>query len=348
MMRSHAGSLPLTACYPIARTFCTWLGVLLLALLAVRAQAQSLAPLRSGALPSLHTGASVQYVAVLAGRPLAIADGEVWRLDRSGKTWVRQSLPADTPPIVGIVGNGTQVWLLTSAPGTHETTGVARLDASDDQLRLQPLPPFPAPLRDAHGAWANDILSIVGLGADGKPCVLQLQTNVPQPRWSVLAGWPGNGAPSSVVARAGALLVSVPDADRSTERLWRRAADGWSERGVMPGRLLPGSGHALGQANALYLVVDGTRADAPVRLMTFQTITSAWATLPGAAPANVIAAGAWTDGVFWAQRSTDAARVNFGYASVQTTKLLLRWLDWAVISIYLVAMIGIGLHFYLR
>ena len=348
MMRSHAGSLPLTACYPIARTFCTWLGVLLLALLAVRAQAQSLAPLRSGALPSLHTGASVQYVAVLAGRPLAIADGEVWRLDRSGKTWVRQSLPADTPPIVGIVGNGTQVWLLTSAPGTHETTGVARLDASDDRLRLQPLPPFPAPLRDAHGAWANDILSIVGLGADGKPCVLQLQTNVPQPRWSVLAGWPGNGAPSSVVARAGALLVSVPDADRSTERLWRRAADGWSERGVMPGRLLPGSGHALGQANALYLVVDGTRADAPVRLMTFQTITSAWATLPGAAPANVIAAGAWTDGVFWAQRSTDAARVNFGYASVQTTKLLLRWLDWAVISIYLVAMIGIGLHFYLR
>lgn len=348
-MRNHAGSMPSIPCNPIARALWAWLGLLLLALLTAPAQAQSLAPLRSGALPSLHTDASVQYVAVVAGRPLAIADGEVWRLDSTGKTWVRQSLPADTPPIAGIVvGNGTQAWLLTFAPGTREVTGVARLEADDDRLRWQPLPPFPTPLKDAHGAWANDILSIVGLGADGKSRVLQLPTNAQQPGWTVLAGWPGDDAPSSLVARAGALFVTVSEPASGSEQLWRRNVDGWSKRGQVPGRLLPGSGHVLGQANALYLVADGARADAPARLMTFQTITSAWATLPGAAPANVIAAGAWADGMFWAQRSTDDTRVDFGYATVQSNQLLLRWLDWVVIAIYLAGMIGIGLYFYLR
>jgi solute:Na+ symporter, SSS family len=336
-MHSHAGSMPSVSCNPIARALWSWLGLLLLALLIAPAQAQSLAPLRSGTL------------AVVAGRPLAIADGEAWRLDSTGKTWVRQSWPVGTPPIAGIVvGNGTQAWLLTAAPGTRQVTGVARLEADDDRLRLQPLPPFPTPLKDAHGAWANDILSIVGLGADGKSRVLQLPTNAQQPRWSVLAGWPGDDAPSSLVARAGALFVTVSAPASGSEQLWRRTVDGWSKRGQVPGRLLPGSGHVLGQANALYLVADGAHADAPARLMTFQTITSAWATLPGAAPANVIAAGAWTDGMFWAQRSSDDTRVDFGYATVQSNQLLLRWLDWVVIVIYLAGMIGIGLYFYLR
>jgi len=84
-------------------------------------------------------------------------------------------------------------------------------------------------------------------------------------------------------------------------------------------------------------------------LMTFQTITSAWATLPGAAPAGVIAVGAWTNGMFWAQHSADGRHADFGYASVQSSKpLLLRWLDWIVIVAYLAGMIGIGLFFYLR
>jgi SSS family transporter len=84
------------------------------------------------------------------------------------------------------------------------------------------------------------------------------------------------------------------------------------------------------------------------KLMTFQVITSAWAVLPGAAPSGVTATGAWTDGMFWAQRHADGQRIDFGYARVQSTKLLLRWLDWVVILVYLVAMVGIGLFFYLR
>jgi len=347
-MRGHGGVGLAFSSDRVSRTLRAWLGLLLLAVLAP-AQAQSLAPLRSGQLPSLETGAPLRDVAVVDGRPLAIADGEAWRLDGAGRTWIRLPWPAGASPAAGIIDDGTQAWLLSETPDTHQITGVARLHASDDRLQLQPLPPLPAPLRDARGAWANDTLSIAGIGADGRAQLLQLSTNAQQPRWNTLAGWPGNGTPSSVVARAAAVFVSVPDPSGVTEKLWRWTADdGWSARGQVPGRLLPGSGHALGQANALYLVRDGTHAEAPARLMTFQTITSAWAALPGAAPTGVVAAGAWTDGMFWAQRSADDTRVDFGYASVQSNKLLLRWLDWIVIVIYLVGMIGIGLYFYLR
>jgi SSS family transporter len=338
-----------SAASPVPRMLRALLGLLLLAVLAP-VQAQSLATLRGGQLPSLETSAPLRDIAVVDGQPLALSDSEAWRLDRTGKTWVRLAWPAGAAPAAGIIDDGTQAWLLTTAPDSPDVTGVARLRAGDDRLQLQPLAPLPMPLRAARGAWSNDTLSIAGIGADGKAQLLQLQTNAEQPRWNTLAGWPGNGTPSSVVARAAAVFVSVPDPSGATEKLWRWTADaGWSERGQMPGRLLPGSGHALGQANALYLVRDGAHADAPARVMTFQTITSAWATLPGAAPAGVIAIGAWTDGMFWAQHSADGRHLDFGYASVQSSKLLLlRWLDWIVIVVYLAGMIGIGLFFYLR
>lgn len=324
------------------------LGLLLLVVLAP-AQAQSLAPLRGGQLPSLATSAPLHGIAVVDGRPLAFSDSEAWRLDRAGKAWLRLSWPAGAAPAAGIIDDGAQAWLLTTTAGRPDATGVARLHADDERLQWQPLGPLPMPLRDARGAWANDTLSIAGIDAHGKAQLLQLQTKAEQPRWNALAGWPGDGVPSSVVARAAAVFITVPDPSGSSERLWRWTADaGWSARGQVPGRLLPGSGHALGQANALYLVRDGEQADAPARVMTFQTITSAWATLPGAAPVGVITAGAWTDGMFWAQRGTDGGRVDFGYASVQSNQLLLRWLDWVVIVIYLAGMIGIGLYFYLR
>ena len=324
-----------------------WLGVLLLAVLAP-AQAQSLAPLRAGTLPALETRAPLRGIAVIDGRPLAISDHQAWRLDRAGKGWLPLPLPTGVTP-VGIIDDGTRVWLLTTAGDSTMVTGVARLHASDAQLRLQLLPALPMPLRDARGAWANDKLWIAGIDADGHARLLQLQTNAEQLRWNTLAGWPGGGAPSATVAGMAAAFVTVPDDAGSSETLWRWNADqGWKQRGRVPGRVLPGSGHALGQANAVYLVRDGAHADAPARLMTFQTITSAWATLPGATPRGAIAAGAWSEGLFWAQRSGDGSHIDFGTASVQSSKLLLRWLDWIVITIYLAGMIGIGLYFYLR
>ncbi|WP_426690557.1 sodium:solute symporter family transporter [Rhodanobacter ginsengiterrae] len=325
-----------------------WLALLLLIVLAPL-QAQSLAPLHEGQLPSLETGEPLRAIALVDGRPLAISDRAAWRLDRAGKAWLPLAWPTAATRIAGIIDDGTQAWLLTSAQHADDVTGVARLHASDQQLQWHALPPLPAPLRDARGAWSNDSLWIAGVGLDGKSQLLRLTTNPAATRWERLAGWPGDGAPSSVVALASSVLITVPGASGDAEQLWRWTSDaGWHERSQVPGRLLPGSGHALGQANAVYLLRDRGQASAPFRLMTFQTITGAWASLPGAAPADVIAVGAWPDGLLWAQRATGATRIDVGHASVQSSKLLLRWLDWIVLFVYLVGMIGIGLYFYLR
>jgi SSS family transporter len=98
----------------------------------------------------------------------------------------------------------------------------------------------------------------------------------------------------------------------------------------------------MGQANVAYLVGDATSA----RAMTFQVVTRAWAVLPGVQFTRVTAAALWKDGFVWS--SDDGTKTAVSSAQVQSSKLLLRWLDWLVIVVYLGGMIGIGLYFYLR
>ncbi len=327
----------------------TLLCMILLAFVAPLHAGSSLAPVHNGELPSLATTSIPGAIAVVDGRPLAISESAAWRLDEAGQSWVPLAWPASQPAAAGIIEGGTRAWLLTTAPATQEVTGVARLRLRGDELQLQPLAPLPGRLHDARGAWSGDTVSVAGIDAAGTAQLWQIRPDAEHPQWIALGGWPGAGAPTSLVALSAAVFITVPDASGGNERLLRWTADtGWRERGRVPGRLVAGSGHALGQADALYLVHDGAGDDAPARLMTFQVITSAWATLPGATVPGAIATGSWTDGLFWARRDAGGKRIDFGYARVQSTTLLLRWLDWIVIVVYLAGMIGIGLFFYLR
>jgi len=327
----------------------TLLCMILLVVVAPLHAGSSLAPVHSGELPSLETTSIPSAIAVVDGHALAISGSAAWRLDEANHGWVPLAWPATQPAAAGIIEGGAQAWLLTTTPDTQAVTGVARLRMQRDGLQLQPLMPLPGPLHGARGAWSGDTLSVAGIDAAGAAHLWQIRPDAEHPQWITLGGWPGAGAPTSLVALSAAVFITVPDASGGSERLLRWTADtGWLERGRVPGRLVPGSGHALGQADALYLVRDGAGDDAPARLMTFQVITSAWATLPGATAPGVVATGTWTDGLFWARRNAGGRRIDFGYAQVQSTTLLLRWLDWIVIVVYLAGMIGIGLFFYLR
>ena len=322
---------------------------LLLLVATAPLHAKSLAPVHSGKLPMLDSSAQVEALGIVDGQPIVLLEGQAWRLDQAHKTWARLRWNPEVPGAASLIDGGAQAWLMTFAPGTQTVSGVARLSLLDNLLSAQPIAPLPVPVSDAFGAWLNDTLFVAGIGAGGMPRLLQIQTGAEQPQWSTAEGWPGGGAPTSLVAQSSSVLVTVPGATGKVERLMRWTADaGWTSAGDVPGCVLPGSGHALGQANAVYLVHECGRDDGPARVMTFQTITSAWATLPGAAPSEVLATGSWADGMSWAQRNADDPRIGFGYASVQPTKLLLKWLDWVVILVYLAAMVGIGLFFYLR
>lgn len=318
--------------------------MLMLMLVSCCVHAQSLAPVKQAALPVLQTTRPLLGIAVVDGHPLAFADGAAWQLDDTHAAWQPVAwIDAVDRHARGVIEDGSRAWLFTGADGKRNGLARVRLDARG--LRLDPLPDLPESLMDASGSASSDAIYVVGRADDGSPRAFRLSLVDERPHWSPLPAWPGGRMATTVAAQDGGVYVTVPATQG--EQLWRWTADGgWTTRGRVPGHVVAGSGHALGQADVLYVVQSPGQAG--TRFMTFQTITGSWAALPGEAPAGVIASGAWPDGSFWAQASSDGRGIEFGYARVQSNKLLLKWLDWAVILVYLVSMVGIGLYFYLR
>ena len=327
-------------------------GVLLLLLLLIGVaplHAQSLAPVESGQLPTLPSQVTPDAIGVVDGQPVALLGGEAWRLDPGHTAWSRLEWTSGSTDVAEFIHAGAQTWVMTLTPDTRAVTGLFLATIRGNALLAQPLAPLPPPLLDARSAWMGGALLIAGTGADGASRLLQMSTTSARPEWASVEGWPGGGAATSLVAQSSSLLVTAPAASGQGEKLWRwTAGAGWTGGGDVPGCVVPGSGHPLGQANAIYLVTSCGGEPGPAAVTTFQTITGAWATLPGASASDVLTTGAWANGIAWAQRDPLGSGTQFNFAKVESTQLMLKWLDWLVIVVYLVAMVSIGLFFYLR
>ncbi|BAW00224.1 sodium:solute symporter [Lysobacter enzymogenes] len=321
-----------------ARALSLWM-LLLLAALAAPLQAEPLTPLRSGELPALQTAAPPLGLAQLDGATVAVGSESAWRLDPGAAQW--RALQWTPPPrLRAILGDGARAFAL-SADGA-----LARLQADPARLQALPLPAAPEPLRDAAAAWSADTLYLAGLGADGAPRLYQRPLGDERAAWAAAPAWAAPGAPRTALFQTKSLFLVLADPAGGADRLlrWTPGQGGWSEAGRVPGQIA-GAGRATGQAHLLIPV--SASAHAPAQLKTFQTITGAWAELPGAqVPADALATAAWPDGLMWAR--ADGAQTRFATAQIQSNKLRLHWLDWAVIVVYLAGMIGIGLYFYLR
>ena len=312
----------------------------LASLAPARAVAEALTPLRATALaplPALGPILSVDRTLVAipgSGRALRLAPGaRAWTPAR----WADGAGPAG---VVGAFGDARQAFAVLDTDGV---ASVERIDVAGAVLVRHPLPPLPEPLRDLRGAVRDGVVHVAGTGADGRPRLLRLDP-VAGAAWAAATAWPAPGALVSLAAPSSGLVVAL--AEGRGQRLWQWTRDGdWRDRGPVPGEIVANSGRALGQAHVAYLVESGASAS----VMTFHSITGSWATLPGAAPAPgpPAAVAPWPDGMLWATPAAGGGWTPVA-AQVQARKLLLRWLDWLVIVVYLAAMIGIGLYFYLR
>lgn len=323
-----------------ARRLFAWTLWALLLALAAPLQAEPLTPLRSAALPALQAE-GVVGLAQLDGATVAVAAHAAWRLDPGAPQW--RALRADgTAAARAIVGDGHRAFAL-SADGA-----VARLQADAQRLQARAWPAPPEPLRDARAAWSADTFYLAGLGADGAPRLYQRPLADEGAAWAAAPAWTEAGAPRSLLFQTRSLFLVLADPDGGADRLlrWTPGQPAWRAAGRVPGQVPAGAGRATGQAHLLVPVQ--ADAHAPARLKTYQTITGAWAELPGAqVPADALATAAWPDGLAWA-RADGAGRLQFAAAQIQSSKLRLHWLDWVVIVVYLAGMIGIGLYFYLR
>lgn len=305
----------------------------------------ALTPMRTSALPTLPAAATPTRMGMVDGAAIAIVGDAAWALDDGATAWRPVAWPGGMAPtdMAGIASDGKNSYLLSGSGGHVDTMAHLRLSQAAG-LAMQSLPALPMPLDGAMAA-ISDTAIYVGGGATGAFRIFRMDPSADHPAWSPVAGWPGPADVSSMVVQNGTLFVTVPSGDG--EAIWCFTADGgWSRRGILPGRVLPAAPRAIGQAHVLYLMAPATGAT-PITPVTFQTITNAWTKVQGNDLALVpLAVMPWHDGIAWASGVDGRTAVSAG--QFQGSKLLLKWLDWIVIVVYLGAMIGIGLFFYLR
>ena len=325
----------------------------ILPLVAVGSPAgEPLVAIRTGTLPPLPAAESVSRVVSVNGQLVAIADGAMLLLEAKTPAWTRRAWRPDG--VVTAVAATTaqpanaraaqQAFLLLAAKPGDPVTKVQRISLTGNVPGSSTLPPLPVPLERAQGATLADVLYVAGTAADGTSRMFAINALAPV-QWVAHAAWPGSGQVTSLAGQTGMLLLTAKSGTAAGERLLRwKPVEGWSERGAVQGTIVDGSARPIGQAHVLYLLRSG---DA-VRLMMLHTITGSWASLgePGAAADSV--STAWGTGIAWARPAANGAGTEVAYAEIESSKLLLKGLDWFVVIAYLTSMLGMGLYFYLR
>ena len=337
---------------PTMRAFLAWILALSFFCVSMPVLAESLSTVKATSLPALAGVGPLTGLAAVDGRPVAITADQAWSLAAGRESLGVAAIGARRarmPALLGTVGNGQRAFLLLG-PADGAVTERGRATGPRQAAGFPPsrLPSLPGPLKSARAAVAADKLYLAGIDASGKSILLSICAwQRPDAAWQSSAGWPGDAVPSSLVAQTSAVFVTVPGAEG--ERLLRWSSDqGWQDKGRVPGRVMPGSARAIGQAHVIYLLGDHAATEIAPKMMTFQTITGSWATLPAPDVLPASAAAAWNNGVLLAGPSADGSGIAFSTLQVQSGKVLLKWLDWVVMAIYLSAMVGIGLYFYLR
>lgn len=278
-------------------------------------------------LPTLQADESIQELANVDGRLLALGSSKIWLLSADGSTW---GTPQPKPADVAMLG----------APLPENVATLTRAQLDGDKVGFQALPPLPEHLRHAQAATLPDALYVAGLNLQGKPRFYKLSSDVAPPAWQQLEAWPEGSEPLALVGQTRAIFLTLAD------RQLRWAADkGWSRLTAPDAPVVAGSGRAIGQAHVLYLAGEPGR---PKQLLSFHTITGAWAVMRNDLPEDARQAAAWKTGLAWLQGAGERGAQRLASATVEAGKLMLGWLDWLVIVVYLVAMLGMGLYFYLR
>ncbi len=309
---------------------------LLLAVVVFPARADNLVAIAGGALAPPPSGEPITRLLTVEDRLLALRGESAWLYDESRSAWT----PAGWQPSRGVdtvARDDSRTVLL----GTHSPDGALKaievLTLAGDAVSSSSVPLTPEPLAGVKAAMLGNSVYVAGFGMDGGAKLFARDLSLADATWVPHDAWPGTGGEiTSMVGQTLGLYVTLKDAAGGGDRLWRwKAGEGWSERATLPGSVENEAARDIGQAHVFYRIGP--------QWQSYHTITGSFAAydVPGAAGARAITG--WKNGFAWV---TDAGET--GFAEVQSTKHLLHWLDWVLIIVYLVSMLGMGLYFYLR
>lgn len=305
--------------------------------------AESLTTVAAGTLPALPAQIVPGGLVHVDGRIVALGHDGAWALRADNTAWDALPAPgaAQVDALKGSVTAAGATYLLEGS-GTLSTT-LQPVTLRNGALVYGQALALPQPLANAQAATFADAMYLIGNDAAGRTQLFRRTAGATAAAWQHLENVPQQGVASALQAQKGALYVGIGGGGAG-DQLWRRNADASWHRMVAPqGSIVAGSMRALGQAHLLMLV---KAADGQIRARTFHTITDAWSTLDAAAVAAPQAVTSWGNGLAWAVAGPAGSQLQ--YAQMQGGKHLLRWLDWTVIGVYLLAMLGMGFYFYLR
>jgi SSS family transporter len=318
--------------------FAVWLGAATLP-----ADAESISSIGIEHLPTLTDRSLLSGLVVLDGRAVAVQSSGAWILDDARQEWIRSGSRQPEGLVASVAGADGQGFLVSGRDDAAVVERVSRISLNGGQIDFDELPPLPVSLVNAFATPGATSLHVAGIDATAEPLLLELPLSSGG-AWLAHPGWPGGGVPTSSVVQNAVLYLTATTPDRLQDRLLRWSSnDGWRDLGGVPGSVHRGAARALGQAHVLYLVRD---SEGSTSLMTFHTISRAWASVPYKAPANVVRATSWGNGMLLALDAGD--RFAFEAVELESNRQLLAWVDWTVIGVYLAAMLGVGLYFHWR
>lgn len=305
--------------------------------------AESLTTVAAGDLPALPAQIAPGGLVHVDGRLVALSHDSAWALRADNKAWDALSAPAagQLDGLEGSVNAAGRTYLLQGSDVRGDRLQPVALD--NGALVFGAAIALPETLRNAQAATFGDALYLVGTDAAGRAQLYRRTATASTAAWQPLEDLPQQGVASALQAQKGALYLGL-GTGAGSDQLWRRNADAsWQQVASPDGTIVAGSMRALGQAHLLMLVKDGSGR---TQARTFHTITDAWATLETPVTGAPQAVTAWGNGLAWATAGASGSQLQ--YAEMQGGKHLLRWLDWTVIGIYLLAMLGMGFYFYLK
>jgi SSS family transporter len=323
--------------------------LLLLPLVALASErTENLVSIRTGAIATLQGDDSSSRVLVVDGRLVALGAAFSSVLDERRGEWAQIDWSPQAP-VLAVAGDGRRAFLLLGEHG-RAVASVAKFSLSGNTPATQALPALPAPLTSAQGALLGNTLYVAGTRADGVSELLSIEPAAIQAQWVTHTGWPGSGARvTSLAAQNFGIYVTLEGAPGTGDRLLRwKDGEGWTEKTALSGTVVEGTARAIGQAHVLYLVHATTAGQSAPQLRTFHTITGSWATLGDPRAAGARCGTGWKDGILWLRSGADGKGMAVAFAQLQSGKLLLKPIDWIVLVVYLAAMVGMGLYFYLR
>lgn len=284
--------------------------------------------------PAVRDGALL----TLEGRPVLLLPDRALILREGATRWT--PLPARIATRAArltVVPSGQAAALFDAAAPRVERIELAAL--ADGRLTGRALAPLPTPLAGVRATWEGAALLIAGFGADGRARLFRLDPAGTR-GWTAEPAWPGDGALQSASAQNRARILVMADG-----RVWRwHAQTGWRAGTQAPGAIVPGSGTPVGQAHLLY-AVEGAGRGAGTTLYSLSSITGGWAALGRLPTDRLVGAVKLNDGLLVAARGADGLRL--WTVTTDFARKGLAPIDMAIIAVYMFAMLGMGLYFYL-